>query len=133
MSEFKLGARSLERLKGVHPDLVKVVKRALELTEYDFSVIEGVRSIETLRAYVEKGVSKTMNSRHLTGHAVDLYPVGRPTPWDRCHNVAAAMLAAAKELGIHVRWGGDFNENGRSDDESFYDGPHFELSRRKYP
>lgn len=133
MSEFKLGARSLERLKGVHPDLVKVVKRALELTEYDFSVIEGVRNIETQRAYVEKGVSKTMNSRHLTGHAVDLYPVGRPTPWDRCHNVAAAMLAAAKELGIHVRWGGDFNENGRSDDESFYDGPHFELSRRKYP
>jgi len=133
MSEFKLGARSLERLKGVHPDLVRVVKRALELTEYDFSVIEGVRSIETQRAYVEKGVSKTMNSRHLTGHAVDLYPVGRPTPWDRCHNVAAAMLAAAKELGIHVRWGGDFNENGRSDDESFYDGPHFELSRRKYP
>lgn len=133
MSEFKLGARSIERLKGVQPDLVKVVKRALELTEYDFSVIEGVRSIETQRAYVEKGVSKTMNSRHLTGHAVDLYPVGRPTPWDRCHNVAAAMLAAAKELGIHVRWGGDFNENGRSDDESFYDGPHFELSRRKYP
>lgn len=133
MSGFKLGARSLERLQGVHPDLVKVVKRALELTEYDFSVIEGVRSIETQRAYVEKGVSKTMNSRHLTGHAVDLYPVGRPTPWDRCHNVAAAMLAAAKELGIHVRWGGDFNENGRSDDESFYDGPHFELSRRKYP
>lgn len=133
MSEFKLGARSLERLQGVHPDLVKVVKRALELTEYDFSVIEGVRSIETQRAYVAKGVSKTMNSRHLTGHAVDLYPVGRPTPWDRCHNVAAAMLAAAKELGIHVRWGGDFNENGRSDDESFYDGPHFELSRRKYP
>ena len=133
MIEFKLGARSLERLQGVHPDLVKVVKRALELTEYDFSVIEGVRSIETQRAYVEKGVSKTMNSRHLTGHAVDLYPVGRPTPWDRCHNVAAAMLAAAIELDISVRWGGDWNMNGDHRDEKFYDGPHFELLRSKYP
>lgn len=125
MSEFKLGARSLERLQGVHPDLVKVVKRALELTEYDFSVIEGVRSIETQRAYVEKGVSKTMNSRHLTGHAVDLYPVGRPTPWGRCHNVAAAMLAASKELGIPVVWGGSW--------KSFVDKPHYELDRSVYP
>lgn len=125
MSEFKLGARSLERLQGVHPDLVKVVKRALELTEYDFSVIEGVRSIETQRAYVAKGVSKTMNSRHLTGHAVDLYPVGRPTPWDRCHNVAAAMLEASKELGIPVIWGGSW--------KSFVDKPHYELDRSVYP
>ena len=104
-----------------------------DTTPYRRLPIEGVRSIETQRAYVEKGVSKTMNSRHLTGHAVDLYPVGRPTPWDRCHNVAAAMLAAAIELDVSVRWGGDWNMNGDHRDERFYDGPHFELLRSKYP
>lgn len=130
---FKLGTRSRERLQGVHPDLVKVVERAIELTEYDFSVIEGLRSIETQRQYVEKGVSKTMNSRHLTGHAVDLYPVGRPTPWERCPAIASAMLDAAKELGVSIRWGGDWNMDGNSKDERFYDGPHFELQRSKYP
>lgn len=122
---YKLSQRSQDRLKGVHPDLVKVVKRAIELTDHDFSVIEGVRSVETQREYVAKGVSKTMNSRHLTGHAVDLYPVGRPTPWERCVVVAKAMQKAADELGVPIVWGGSW--------KSFYDGPHFELDRRVYP
>lgn len=130
---YALGKRSLERLVGVHPDLVCVVKRAIELADHDFSVVEGLRTIETQRAYVAKGASKTMNSRHLTGHAVDLYPVGRPTPWDKCPVVAAAMLAAAVELDVAIRWGGDWNMNGDSRDEKFYDGPHFELLRSKYP
>jgi len=130
---FKLGTRSRERLQGVHPDLVKVVERAIELTEYDFSVVEGVRTIEKQREYVAKGVSKTMNSRHLTGHAVDLYPVGKPTPCERCPAIARAMLDAAKELGVSIRWGGDWNQDGNSKDERFYDGPHFELLRSKYP
>lgn len=130
---YALGKRSLDRLLGVHPDLVRVVKRAIELTDHDFSVIEGVRTVETQRAYVAKGASKTMNSRHLTGHAVDLYPVGRPTPWDKCPVVAAAMLAAAVELDVAIRWGGDWNMDGDSRDEKFYDGPHFELLRSKYP
>lgn len=122
---YKLSQRSLDRLKGVHPDLVKVVKRAIELTEHDFSVIEGVRAIETQREYVAKGVSKTMNSRHLTGHAVDLYPVGRPTPWDKCAVVAQSMKKAADELGVPIVWGGDWR--------SFVDQPHYELDRRVYP
>lgn len=122
---YKLSQRSLDRLKGVHPDLVKVVKRAIELTEHDFSVIEGVRSVETQREYVAKGVSKTMNSRHLTGHAVDLYPVGRPTPWDKCAVVAQAMKKAADELGVAIVYGGDW--------KSFVDKPHYELDRRVYP
>lgn len=130
---YALGKRSLERLVGVHPDLVRVVKRAIELTEHDFSVIEGLRTVETQRAYVAKGASKTMNSRHITGHAVDLYPVGRPTPWDKCHVVKAAMFAAARELGVSIRWGGDWDMDGDSKDEKFYDGPHFELLRSKYP
>lgn len=122
---YKLSQRSLDRLKGVHPDLVKVVKRAIELTEHDFSVIDGVRTIETQREYVAKGVSKTMNSRHLTGHAVDLYPVGRPTPWDKCAVVAQAMKRAADEIGVPIVWGGDWR--------SFVDQPHYELDRRVYP
>lgn len=130
---YTLGKRSLERLVGVHPDLVRVVKRAIELTDHDFSVIEGVRTLETQRAYVAKGVSKTMNSRHITGHAVDLYPVGRPTPWGKCHVVKTAMFAAARELGVSIRWGGDWDMDGDSKDEKFYDGPHFELLRSKYP
>ena len=121
---FQLGQRSRERLKGVHPDLVKVVERAIELTEYDFSVVEGVRSLETQKAYVAKGASKTMNSRHLTGHAVDLYPVGRPTPWERCRAIADAMIQAAKELHVPIVWGGSW--------KSFVDQPHFELDRKIY-
>lgn len=122
---YALGKRSLERLVGVHPDLVRVVKRAIELTDHDFSVIEGVRTVETQRQYVAKGVSKTLNSRHITGHAVDLYPVGRPTPWDKCPTVAVAMHSAADELGVAIVWGGSW--------KSFVDQPHFELDRRVYP
>lgn len=130
---FKLSQRSEERLTGVHSDLVRVVRRALELTEVDFSVIEGVRSIETQRKYVESGASKTMNSRHITGHAVDLYPVGKPTPWEQCPKIADAMFKASRELKIPIRWGGDWNQNGSSADERFYDGPHFELVRPRCP
>jgi peptidoglycan L-alanyl-D-glutamate endopeptidase CwlK len=130
---FKLSQRSEDRLTGVHPDLVRVVRRALELSEVDFSVIEGVRSVETQRKYVESGASKTMNSRHITGHAVDLYPVGKPTPWELCPKIADAMFKASRELKIPIRWGGDWNQNGSSADERFYDGPHFELLRSRYP
>ena len=69
---FKLGARSLTRLRGVHPDLVKVVTRAIEISTLDFTVLEGVRSLERQQALVEAGASQTLKSRHLTGHAVDL-------------------------------------------------------------
>lgn len=128
MNEFKLGARSLERLQGVHQDLVKVVKRAIQLTEVDFGVTEGVRAIEKQREYVAKGASKTMNSRHLTGHAVDLVAyIGAEVRWDwpLFHKIAAAMKSAAKELGVAIVWGGDW--------ASFPDGPHFELDRKVYP
>lgn len=130
---FKLSKRSQERLNGVHPDLVKVVMRALEITSVDFSVIEGVRTIEKQKEYVSRGVSKTMDSRHLTGHAVDLYPVGNPTPWEKCKDVSEAMLRASSELNIKIRWGGDWDMDGDSKDERFYDGPHFELIKKFYP
>lgn len=128
MSDYKLSRRSLERLQKVHPDLVRVVMRAIQLTEVDFGVTEGVRTIEKQREYVAKGASKTMNSRHLTGHAVDLVAyVGAEVRWDwpLYHKIAAAMKSAAKELGVAIVWGGDW--------ASFPDGPHFELDRKVCP
>lgn len=124
---FKLSARSLSKLEGVHPDLVKVVKLAIELTDVDFGVTEGLRTIERQRELVAKGASKTMNSRHITGHAVDLVAyVGREVRWDwpLFHKIAAAMKQAANALGVQIVWGGDW--------KSFPDGPHFELDRSVY-
>ena len=122
---YKLGTRSMQNLSGVHPDLVAVVKRAIQITEQDFTVIEGVRNINRQRELFKAGKSKTMNSRHLTGHAVDMVPW--PVDWedlDRFEVMADAMKEAAEELDIAIVWGGDW--------KSFYDGPHFELDRKKY-
>ncbi len=128
VNDFVFSKRSRKNLKGVHPDLVKVVERALELTEVDFVVVEGIRSEKKQRHYVETGASKTMNSRHLTGHAVDLIAwVGGTVNWDLINyeKIAAAMKEAGRELGIPVEWGGDWN--------TFKDGPHFQLPWKEYP
>jgi peptidoglycan L-alanyl-D-glutamate endopeptidase CwlK len=125
---FNLSRRSLERMHGVHPDLVKVVMRAIKITEVDFGVTEGMRTVEKQREYVARGASKTMKSRHLTGHAVDLAAyVGGAVSWDwpHYHKIAAAMKSAAKEHEVAIVWGGDWS--------TFKDGPHFELDRRVYP
>jgi len=135
---FVLGKSSLKRLEGVHPSLVRVVKRAIEITPIDFTVIEGLRTPARQRELYAAGKSKTLNSRHLRqpdgfGHAVDLGPWVRGAipwnDWNAFDQVARAMLRAAEELGVAIRWGGDWNQNGRSDDERFLDGPHFELVR----
>ncbi|MDB4296083.1 M15 family metallopeptidase [bacterium] len=126
MTNYTLGTRSLQNLSGVHPDLVAVVKRAITITEQDFTVIEGVRNINRQRELVKKGASTTMNSRHLTGHAVDMVPW--PVDWndlERFEVVSVAMKTAAEELDIPIKWGGDW--------KSFYDAPHFELDRKVYP
>ena len=122
---YALGQRSLQNLSGVHPDLVSVVKRAIEITEQDFSVLQGLRSLEQQRINVEKGVSKTMNSRHLTGHAVDLIPYPVSWDWEYFYPIADAMKQAAEELGVDIEWGGDW--------KSFPDGPHFQLPWSEYP
>ena len=124
--EYILGTRSRQRLSGVHPDLVAVVKRAIQITEQDFTVLEGVRNINRQRELFKAGKSTTMNSRHLTGHAVDLAPW--PIDWEdlsRFELVADAMKQASEELNVPVIWGGDWR--------TFYDGPHFELDRKVYP
>ena len=122
---YQLGQRSLQNLSGVHPDLVSVVKRAIEITEQDFSVIEGVRNIDRQRQLVKSGASKTMNSRHLTGHAVDIAPYPLSWDWEYLYPIEDAMKKAAEELEVDLEWGGDW--------ESFKDGPHWQLSWRSYP
>ena len=122
---YKLGTRSLQNLSGVHPDMVAVVKRAIEITGVDFTVIEGIRHINRQRELLKAGKSTTMNSRHITGHAVDMVPW--PVDWEdleRFETMAKAMKSAAEELEIPIVWGGDW--------KSFYDAPHFELDRKKY-
>lgn len=119
---FVLGKRSLQRLQGVNPDLVRVVKRAIEITPVDFTVIEGIRTLERQKQLVAAGASKTMRSRHLTGHAVDLAPiVGGEVRWDwpLFHVLAPAVKQAAAECGVAIEWGGDWT--------TFKDGPHWQL------
>lgn len=121
-----LNVRSEKNLVGVHPDLVKVVRKAAELSEVEFIVTEGLRTLERQKELVAKGASQTLNSRHLTGHAVDLAAVvGTEVRWDwpLYDKLAVAMKQAAKELGIDIEWGGDWK---------FRDGPHFQLPIEKY-
>lgn len=127
-SRFKLSQRSKDNLDGVHEDLVRVVERAIRTTPVDFMVIEGMRTRERQVKLVQAGASQTMNSRHLTGHAVDLAAyVGGEVRWDwpLYHKIAAAMKESAEDLDVEITWGGDWG--------SFPDGPHFELSRKRYP
>lgn len=115
-------------MKGIHPDLERVAYRALELTTVDFVVVEGLRSLETQRRYVAEGKSQTMNSRHLSGKALDYIAfVGGKGTYDAkaMKVVADAFKQAGKELDIPVDWGGDW--------KSFKDTPHIELNRTAYP
>ena len=122
---YQLGQRSLQNLSGVHPDLVAVVKRAIELTEQDFTVIEGIRNIDRQRKLYRTGKSKTLNSRHLTGHAVDIAPWPISWEWEEFYPIEEAMKQAASELDVDLEWGGEW--------KSFKDGPHWQLSRKSYP
>jgi len=117
-----------ERLEGVHADLVKVVERAAELMPFDVMVLEGMRTGQRQRELVVKGASKTMRSRHLTGHAVDLAPVldsDVSWHWPHYHQLEPVMKAAAEEMGVPIEWGGDW--------KSFKDGPHWQLPWKDYP
>lgn len=123
-----LAPRSLKCLEGVHPDLVKVVKRADELGAR-FHVTCGLRTEDQQRALVKAGKSRTMKSRHLTGHAVD-FVVAEPgggVSYEHgdMADCAKVFKQAAKELGIAIEWGGDW--------KSFVDTPHIELDRKVYP
>lgn len=148
---FKLSTRSKERLIGVDPALVKVVRRAIELTNVDFGVTQGLRTEEEQRELVAKGASKTMKSKHLTGDAVDLAAyIGSRLSWEITlyDDIADAMKLAAKEYGVKIRWGAAWHINdivsyeGTMQDATneyvdlrrsqgkrpFIDAPHFELT-----
>lgn len=125
---FNLSKRSRARLAGVHPDLVAVVERAIQITGVDFMVTEGLRSVTRQKELFAAKATRTMNSRHLTGHAVDVAAmVGGEVRWDwpLYSRVAAAFKQAALERGTPIIWGGDW--------KSLKDGPHFELDRKAYP
>lgn len=125
---YVFSQRSINNLSGVHEDLVRVVKRALQLSPVDFCVTEGVRTPERQKKLYEAGATRTMNSRHITGHAVDLAAwIDGQIRWDwpLYQVLADAMFTAALELGVAIVWGGNW--------PTFKDGPHFELDRNKYP
>tara|TARA_R110000868_G_scaffold5755_2_gene33862 strand:- start:1417 stop:1797 length:381 start_codon:yes stop_codon:yes gene_type:complete len=125
---YKLDERSQLRLKGVHPDLVKVVEHAIDISTINFTVLEGLRTPDRQKLLRDAGASQTLNSRHITGHAVDLGAlVDGEVRWDwpLYHKIAAAMKQAAQELKVAIVWGGNWR--------TFKDGPHFELDRRRYP
>lgn len=125
----KFSARSLKNLNGIQPDLRRVIDRALQDSPLDFVVIEGLRTKKRQEELVASGASKTMNSRHITGHAVDLVPIGpngkAAFDWPLYHKLGPAVKAAAEAEGVALVWGGDW--------ASFRDGPHFELDRKVYP
>jgi peptidoglycan L-alanyl-D-glutamate endopeptidase CwlK len=107
---------------------VRVVKKAAALSDLDFTVLEGIRSVERQKQLVSQGASKTMNSRHLTGHAVDLAPmIAGEVRWDwpLYHKLAKIVKAAAADEKVPLQWGGDWR--------AFKDGPHWELPWKFYP
>jgi len=121
-----LTARDEFRLAGVHPDLVRLVRRARD--EGDFIITEGVRSEKRQRQLMIAGASQTMNSRHLTGHAVDIAAlIDGEVRWDwpLYTRLSAAFKRASMVENVPIVWGGDW--------PTFRDGPHYELSREVYP
>ena len=155
---YRLSNRSIGKLDTVHDDLQVVVRLAIQHTTQDFSVIEGIRSIARQRKLFDRGASKTMRSRHITGHAVDLAPWldgGIRWDWPLFYPIAAAMRSAALDCGVLIRWGGvwDTPLNKLPEDakgihsavdsyvdrrrnagkRAFIDGPHFELHKENYP
>lgn len=152
---FVLGRRSRLALEGVHPKLVAVVERAILICDADFSVHEGVRSKERQAAYLKRGVTRTMNSKHLVqpdgyGHAVDLVPYidGQLRwEWPPIYSIAAAVRRAAIELDTELIWGGVWDRSisqlgatadaiardvraycERHPGPDFIDGPHYQLA-----
>lgn len=146
---FKLSQKSLSKLEGVDPRLVKVIKRAIEVTEVDFTITEGLRTRATQALYVKQGKCQTMNSKHLEGLAVDLAAwVNGTINWnfDYYFKIANAVRKASIELGIRVKWGGawrylnDYDSSKKAYDaylaereklgkKPFLDGVHFELDK----
>lgn len=127
-SGFKFSARSLANLEGVHPDLLRLADRALDLSYIDFGISEGLRTSERQRELYRMGATWTLNSRHLTGHAIDVFPwfEGRARwDWPFFHEIHHAFERAFLVEDVPFEWGGHWHSNP--------DGPHFQLPWEKYP
>ena len=126
-----LNDRSQQRLQGVHPKLQAVIRLAATMPipgEVGFIVTEGLRTVKRQEQLVAAGASRTMNSLHLTGHAVDVAAtVGGEVRWDwpLYTELAKVIKAAAQQLGVRVVWGGDW--------PYFRDGPHFQIDPKEHP
>ena len=151
MSKFKLSNRSLDNLEGIDPSLITLVTKAITDSPIDFGVTEGMRTIERQRHLVTIGASRTMNSRHLTGHAVDLvvWDGGPRWEWPLYYTLAEHIRKWAQILNVRLIWGGAWDiaftptvapckvlvesyvarRRARSM-SAFIDGPHFELVRK---
>lgn len=124
---MKIDPRSASRMAGVRIDLRRVIYRAAEITPIDFIVTEGLRDLDRQKQLMAAGASKTLNSRHLTGHAVDLAArLDGEIRWDwpLYHKLADAVKEAARLEGVPIEWGGDWRK--------FKDGPHFQLPIKVY-
>jgi peptidoglycan L-alanyl-D-glutamate endopeptidase CwlK len=152
---YNLGKSSLDKLSKVHPDLARVVSRAITITEQDFTVVEGLRTLERQKQLVADKKSQTLKSRHLTGHAVDLAPwVNGTIDWNgtaRFDAIAEAVRQAAIDEKVEVLWGASWSlalnyhasaaqaldayvhEREKAGRRSFIDRPHFQLTWRSYP
>ena len=150
---FNLSQKSLDRMNGVDERLQRVVKLAIQLSKQDFMVLEGVRSREqcmvnygngrTVAQCTAKGIpakyaqpklnkvtwlNNPFSSKHCYGKAVDLVPY--PVDWNtlsKFDEIAKAMFQAAKQLDVSIRWGADWNSNGRPREKGETDSPHFEI------
>lgn len=124
---YKFSQRSLKRLEGVHEDLVRVMEAAIKDSPYDFGITEGLRSVDRQKQLVKDGKSKTMLSRHLTGHAVDIVVyLGKDITWENKYYdaVAGHILGVAAKMNIPITWGGSW--------KTFIDAVHFELNKNFY-
>lgn len=147
---FKFSKSSLDKLSKVHPDLQRVIKRALELSTIDFSVNESSRTLQRQKELMAQGTTQTLNSKHLVqsdgyGYAVDLVPY--PLSWqlEKFYPIAEAVKKASEELSVKIRWGGAWivlnnqketprqlvegysKRRRRTGNKVFIDAPHFEL------
>lgn len=124
----RFSVRSIKNLAGVHPDLVAVMNAAIKDSSLDFAITEGLRTSEKQQRLAAAGASSTLNSRHLTGHAVDVAVfVDGQVRWDwpLYETLAVHVKKCALELKIPIEWGGDWKR--------FRDGPHYQLPWERYP
>ena len=138
---YQFSGKSLKNLDGVAPSLVQIVHDVMDMQVMDFSVVEGVRTLERQKKLVAEGKSKTMLSKHLVqndgyGHAVDLYPypidMGRlnqndPREIFRVGLLAGLMMAAAERRGVKLVNGADWDGDGQTLDHTFFDAVHFQI------